>query len=903
MTTDIEALVDRLNDPCRDALEAAAARSLGNAQHHVEVEHYLACLLDHQDGELRHILELLDVNVAILRDELDEAVDACAVGCAGIPGLSWRLERLLDVAWARASLELRANRIRAGAVLWALLDDEVLRKSALRACPALEPAARRSAGPGFGDAVRSAATSRARGRRAASASEVPAAVSVPVGEALLAYTIDLTEEARAGRIDPILGRDDEVRQVIDILTRRRQNNPILVGEAGVGKTAVVEGLARRVARGEVPEPLRTISLRVLDTGLLQAGASARGEFEARLKAVIAEVSAAPQPIVLFIDEAHTLIGAGGAQGVGDAANLLKPALARGELRTIGATTWAEYKKYIEKDSALARRFQLVKVDEPDEDSAIDMLRGLAPTLERHHGVRIRDEAVRSAVTASIRYLPDRRLPDKAISVLDTAAARVALARHSTPPAVDELNRLIGRAEAELAVVEREGPGRRQSPGELSEQRSQLDELRRQRQELVDRWSRERDLAARIGVLEEAVHAARLERPGAPDAAGVAADPIDDILDDAVAEDRGDPRAELEQLKSELSELQGEAPMVPLAVDARVVASVVSDWTGVPVGRVVTDEVSGLLQLEQRLGERVVGQSHALRMLARRITTSRAGLEDPAKPKGVFLFVGPTGVGKTETALAVADTLYGGRRNLITVNMSEFQEAHSVASLKGAPPGYVGYGTGGVLTEAVRRRPHSVVLLDEVEKAHPDVLELFYQVFDRGLLEDGEGIPVDFRHTIIMLTSNVAADSITSVVASQEPASVDRVVEAIQPELAKVFPAAFLGRLMVVPYVPLGRADLRSIVTLKLRAIQDRLRVSHAATLAYDEQLVEYLASRSEASAAGARQIDHLLERAVLPPLSNLILESVAEGALIDRISMSVDTEGRGVSFELAPLAH
>jgi type VI secretion system protein VasG len=637
----------------------------------------------------------------------------------------------------------------------------------------------------------------------------------------------LARISRDGKIDPIRGRDAEIRQVIDILMRRRQNNPILVGDAGVGKTAVAEGFALRVASGDVPAPLRDLTVRMLDLGLLQAGAGVKGELEERLKSVIAEVRSAATPVILFIDEAHTLIGS--------AADLLKPALARGELRTIAATTWSEYKKYFEKDPALTRRFQLVKVEEPDEASALDMLRGIAPRLEQHHGVRITDDAVRSCVSLSHRYLTERRLPDKAIGVLDTAAARVALAQDALPAAIEELDRRIRIATAQSEPQE---------------------ELRSERDQLHDRWSAERKLVASYREAE-----------------------------------RARDEAKLQILRRDLDELQQPEPMVPVAVDARAVASVVSGWTGIPVGRMLADEVQSILTLKDRLAQRIVGQPQALDAICRRISTSRAGLEDPTKPKGVFLLAGPTGVGKTETALALADLLYGGERNLITFNMSEFQEPHSVATLKGAPPGYVGYGSGGVLTEAVRRKPWSTLLLDEFEKAHRDVVDLFYQVFDKGVLEDGEGVPVDFRHTVILLTSNAGAEVIADLCRGAVRPDVSTIVEALQPALARHFKPALLARVVVVPYLPLGMGEIVRIVELKLASVRQRIRDNHNAELTFDGRLVQSLADRCK-PASGAREIDQILTHTLLPELSTRILDRMARGVSFSKIHISVDQHGR-----------
>jgi type VI secretion system protein VasG len=833
--SDLKVLIDKLNPLCKRALEYAAALCVAQTHYNIEIEHLLLRLLDTPGSDLAPILHQYDVDEGEIAKQLNRAIEKFKRGNSRTPAMSPQILAFLREGWLCSTLVLESETIRSGALFMALFEDDALHATIAESCPALGRIQR--------DSLRESLRELVRGSAEETLTPRPSAPDAVGGQpparsesALDRYTIDLTAEAREGKIDPIRGRDGEIRQVIDILTRRRQNNPILVGDAGVGKTAIVEGFALCVAAGRVPTVLQNVSLRILDLGLLQAGASVKGEFEERLKSVIAEVKASPDPVILFIDEAHSMIGAGGQAGQGDAANLLKPALARGELRTIAATTWSEYKKYFEKDPALTRRFQLVKVEEPDEESALDMLRGVAPHLEKHHGVRILDDAVRSAVQLSHRYLPERRLPDKAIGVLDTAAARVALAQDGMPAPIDDLDRRIRIAEAE---------------GHEEDATS----LRAEREALHARWTKERELVAEI-------------RKSVVD-------------DDRIAELRG-----------ELAALQNETPLVPLHCDARVIAAVVSGWTGIPVGRMLSDEVRSVLTLHERMSARIIGQGQALDSICRRISTSRAGLEDPAKPKGVFLLVGPTGVGKTETALALADVLYGGERNLISFNMSEFQESHSVATLKGAPPGYVGYGRGGVLTEAVRRRPWSAILLDEIEKAHPDVIDLFYQVFDKGVLEDGEGVPVDFRNTVILLTSNAGADVIMEACrAPAEKRDAQKIVDALRPELQRVFRPALLGRLVVVPYYPLREREVTRIVELKLRSIQERVRDNHAAELTYEPRLVESLAERCDPG-SGAREIDRILTQTLLPELSTRILERMATGATFSKIHISVDAMGR-----------
>ncbi|MGC4244197.1 MAG: type VI secretion system ATPase TssH, partial [Herbaspirillum sp.] len=706
----------------------------------------------------------------------------------------------------------------------------------------------------------------------------------PVGElqqraasktpALDQYTTQLTQRARDGKIDPVIGRDAEIRQAVDILLRRRQNNPILTGEAGVGKTAVVEGLALRIAQGDVPQPLQGVEIHTLDMGLLQAGASVKGEFENRLKNVIDEVKKSPHPIILFIDEAHTMIGAGGQAGQNDAANLLKPALARGELRTIAATTWSEYKKYFEKDAALARRFQVIKVEEPTEEVACAMLRAMAPLMEKHFGVRVYDEAITEAVRLSHRYISGRQLPDKAISVLDTACAKVALGQNATPALLEGVTRRIERLDAEIGALQRESASGSEHQARLAELQAQHAAALAEQADLQTRWEQERGLNERIQQTRAALEGANKEGSNSGDA-------------DAA-------RADLKQLLDELKQHQGETPMVPVQVDGHVVAEIVAGWTGIPLGKMVKDEIKTVLGLDALLRERVLGQPQATSAVAQRVRTSRANLDDPGKPKGVFLFVGPSGVGKTETALALADVLYGGERKLITINMSEYQEAHTVSGLKGSPPGYVGYGEGGVLTEAVRRNPYSVVLLDEVEKAHPDVLELFFQVFDKGVMDDGEGREIDFKNTIIILTSNVASSQMMQAClnkTAEELPTPDELDALIRPQLVKAFKPAFLGRLKVIPYYPIADEVLVEIIHLKLARIAKRIAGNHKAEFSYDKALVEAVLARCTEVDSGARNVDNILNGSLLPEIAESVLARMAEGQGISRIKVSASKKG------------
>ena len=733
------------------------------------------------------------------------------------------------------------------------------------------------------------------------------------GGALATYATDMTARAKEGNMDPIVGRDPEIRQIVNILMRRRQNNPILTGEAGVGKTAVVEGFAQRLARGDVPPQLKDVSLWMLDIGLLQAGASMKGEFENRLRQVIDEVQSSEKPIILFIDEAHTLIGAGGAAGTGDAANLLKPALARGELRTVAATTWAEYKKHIEKDPALTRRFEVVKVEEPSEEKALLMMRGMASVLEKHHRIQILDEALEASVQLSARYIPARQLPDKSISLLDTACARVAVSQHAVPAEVEDLRRQIDALEIEAEIVKRETAVGVESGERGDDIEAELAAARDALKEVERRWEQEQEVVSEILDIRAKLRgdAAPVEGTGSALEEGTEdeaeaqvehAEEIEKVTDGAVAADdapdtsaglsdaeREELRGELSKHLTRLSELQGQTPLILPTVDRQAVAVVVEDWTGIPVGSMVSDEIQTILNLPSFLSKRVVGQDHAMEMIAKRIQTSRAGLDAPEKPIGVFMLCGPSGVGKTETALTLAEALYGGEQNLITINMSEFQEAHTVSSLKGAPPGYVGYGEGGVLTEAVRRHPYSVVLLDEVEKAHPDVHEIFFQVFDKGVMEDGEGRRIDFRNTLILLTSNVGSDLILKMCEdpdlTPEP---EAIAKALRPEQLETFPAALLGRLVTIPYFPLSDSMIDMIAGLQLKKIQRRVKENHGAELSYGDDVLDLIRSRCTELASGGRMIDAILTNTMLPAISREVLGRMAEGVELSKIDVKVE---------------
>ena len=887
MTVNLRALIGKLNSATRGTVDGAAGLCLSRTHYDVEIEHFLVKALDASDGDVAQIVKHFGVNRSRLADDLARGLDRLKSGNARTPALSPTLVKMLTEGWTAGSIEFGAPQIRTGHCLLALLSNSELARLAMDISREFEKVAAEVLRKEFltitapsAEASAEAGVMSTGGGSAGAASSGGGVPSGGKGTALGQFTVDLTARAREGKIDPVLGRDFEIRQLIDILTRRRQNNPILVGEAGVGKSAVVEGFARRVVEGDVPEPLKNITIRTLDLALLQAGAGVKGEFENRLKSLIEEVKNSPSPIILFIDEAHTMIGAGGAAGQGDAANLLKPALARGELRTVAATTWAEYKKFFEKDPALSRRFQLVKVDEPGEDQCLIMLRGVVPALEAHHNVRITDDGLDAAVRLSHRYLPDRQLPDKAVSVLDTACARLALGQQATPAPVEDVTRRLDDLAVQARVLEREaalGVDHSERLGNIATMRT---EKEAELASLKARWDEEKSQVDAIRGLRGRIEAAHAAIPGT-DAAAASA-----------GEDLGALRAELAERTAALEALQGETPLMRVAVDASIVGEVISGWTGVPVGKMLRDQLSMVLQLETLLGARVIGQDAGIETISRRMRTSAAKIEDPNKPKGVFMLVGPSGVGKTETALAMSDLLFGGEHNIITINMSEFQEAHTVSTLKGSPPGYVGYGEGGVLTEAVRRRPYSVVLLDEVEKAHPDVLELFFQVFDKGVMDDGEGRQIDFKNSIILLTSNAGTDTIMTLTADPETMPTpEGLVQALKPELNKVFKPAFLGRMVIVPYFPVRDENMKKIVRLKLGKIERRLRDTHKMVLEYDETLVDAVTARCTEVESGARNVDNILTNTMLPEVSRLILESLAGGDRPARVRVSVSDAG------------
>ncbi len=948
MNVNVRSLIGKLNHHTRAAVDAAAGLCLARTHYDVEVEHYLTKLLDAADSDAGYVLRHYGVDRSRLERDLAAGLDRLKSGNARTPSLSPSLLRMLEVAWNAATLDYAAGEIRTGHTLVALLCDPELSRlarSISRELEKINAEELRKELPLFsGASAEEAGAVAAPSPSAATAGGDGAPVRAAGGKTpnLDQYTVDLTERARRGQLDLVLGRDHEVRQVVDILTRRRQNNPILVGEAGVGKTAVVEGFALRIAAGDVPPVLRGVVVKTLDLALLQAGAGIKGEFENRLKGLIEEVRSSPIPIILFIDEAHTMIGAGGQAGQGDAANLLKPALARGELRTLAATTWSEYKKYFEKDPALARRFQLVKVEEPSEDACMVMMRGVAPSLEKHHGVRILADGVDAAVRLSHRYLPDRQLPDKAVSVLDTACARLSLGQNATPGPVEDARRRLDDLAVQARVLEREAAAGADHAETLAAIAAARAETEARLAALTARWERERDLVSRVRAARERLEAlaghgeqgtgeqgtgdkgqgtegkgssavasppaasslAAGDASGGDGAASAGSPSPESSSSESPSSESPSPespagerdaaavRAELDRLGAELIEVQGESPLVPVCVDSSLVGQVISGWTGIPVGKMLRDQLGMALELEAHLGRRIIGQDHALEAVSHRVRTSRAGIEDPDKPVGVFFLVGPSGVGKTETALALSDLLFGGEQNLVTINMSEFQEAHTVSTLKGAPPGYVGYGEGGVLTEAVRRRPYSVVLLDEVEKAHPDVLELFFQVFDKGVMEDGEGRQVVFRNCIIILTTNAGTETVMKLTADPETApGPEALVRALKPELDRVFKPALLGRTVIIPYFPVRDGALRRIITLKLEKVRRRLRETHRLELVVDDAVVDTITARCTEVESGARNVDNILTHTLLPRLSRLLLAAMAEGSRPTALRVGVDAAG------------
>ncbi|HEY8570565.1 type VI secretion system ATPase TssH [Microbulbifer sp.] len=881
---DLKRLVDTMTPYLRNSLEGAAGLCLSQNQYNVELEHWLLKLLDQSDTDFYHLLEKHDVNPSNVARQLAMAIARFKSGSSRPAALSPTIVEAAKNGWMLASIDFGHHAVSSGHLLAALLLDESSRRQLLESCPELKGIApesiRETARAMFGRSGESSAIGGAAGVNADTAAVTAAASKAP---ALEKYTVNLTERAAKGEIDPVLGRDEEIRQCIDILTRRRQNNPILTGEAGVGKTAVVEGFALRIVSGDVPAPLRDVCVRTLDLGLLQAGASVKGEFENRLKSVIEEVRASATPIILFIDEAHTMIGAGGKEGQGDAANLLKPALARGELRTIAATTWAEYKKYFERDPALTRRFQVVKVEEPDEQKAIDMMRGIAGSLETHHRVRILDEAVVASVKLSHRYIPGRQLPDKSVSLLDTACARVALSQSATPGAIEDVQRIIASANRTLEKLQRENAASGVHEEYLQELSAEKLAAQGRLQKLQNQQQQELELINQIQSLRNQIDDEFVKQQDE-----TSADPS--VL--------GDLKQQLLSLGAELREIQGDTPLMQPAVDEQSIAEVIANWTGIPVGKMVNDEIAAVQSLTDRLNKRVIGQPHALEAVAQAIRTSRAGLTDPRKPVGVFLFCGTSGVGKTETALALADELFGGEQSITTINMSEFKEEHKVSMLLGSPPGYVGYGEGGVLTEAARRKPYSVILLDEMEKAHPGVQDIFYNLFDKGTIKDGEGRDIDFKNTVIIMTSNAGEDAIRAIFSQvDEKPDPEVLLDNIRPHLLQKFKPAFLGRANVIAYYPLDDENLVEICRINMRRIEKRVREHYGASFSYDEDVLINIVARCQEADTGARNIEVILNRTLLPSLASECLDMMAKGVEISRVHIGASEEG-GFSYQL-----
>ena len=911
-------LFGKLNPLGYKAIEGATVFCKLRGNPYVELVHWLHQILQNQDSDLHHIVRHFNLDASRLAADFTSTLDQLPRGHTSISDLSSQIDDAIERGWVYGTLMFGEGAVRTGHLIVGALKTTYLRNTLYGISKEFQKIKTETLAEEFASIV---GASPEEGQDAkdgfqvgggavpGEASGAMAPAQMGKQEALKKFAVDLTAKARSGEMDPVLGRDEEIRQIVDILMRRRQNNPILTGEAGVGKTAVVEGFAQRIVKGDVPPQLKDVSIYSLDIGLLQAGASMKGEFENRLRQVIDEVQSSAKPIIMFIDEAHTLIGAGGAAGTGDAANLLKPALARGKLRTIAATTFAEYKKYFEKDPALTRRFQVVQVDEPSEHKAILMLRAVASVLEKHHRVQVMDAAIEAAVRLSHRYIPARQLPDKAVSLLDTSCARVAVSQHATPAEVEDTQHQIEALETELQII-----GREEAVGvDIGKRRSEVHEKLAGAQaklgELEKRWLDEKaqvnrilEIRAKLRGIAEPVEGTKSKLEAEAEAAKAEPGAIVAVEANVPAalpeEERAALLAELKKLQEELALMQGDTPLILPSVEEQAVASVVQDWTGIPVGRMVKNEVEAILHLAETLNARVIGQRHGLEMIARRIQTSRAKLDNPNKPIGVFMLCGPSGVGKTETALTLAESLYGGEQNVITINMSEYQEAHTVSTLKGAPPGYVGYGEGGVLTEAVRRKPYSVVLLDEVEKAHPDVHEIFFQVFDKGWMEDGEGRYIDFKNTVIILTSNVGSDEIVAM--CKDPDLIpepEAIATALRGPLLKVFPAALLGRVVVVPYYPLSDEMLGNIVRLQLGRITKRIKENHNVPFEYDDEVVKLITSRCTELESGGRMIDAILTNTMLPVISQEFLTRMMEGKTVQRVKVSVKDGEFGYGYE------
>jgi len=901
------ALFGKLNPIAYKGIEGATVFCKLRGNPYVELVHWLHQLIQASDSDLHRIFKHFALDASRLATDITTALDALPRGATSISDFSPVIEKMVQEGWLYGTLQYGESAVRTGLLMVGAVKTQTLRNALyaisgefrkIKPDDLFDDFAKIVSGSPEDTLAARDGSNVGGGAAPGEASGAIAPAQMGKQEALKKFTVDLTAQARSGKMDPIVGRDDEIRQVVDILMRRRQNNPILVGEAGVGKTAVVEGFAQRIVRGDVPPSLKEVQLLALDVGLLQAGASMKGEFEQRLRSVIDEVQASPKPIILFIDETHTLVGAGGAAGTGDAANLLKPALARGQLRTIGATTWAEYKKHIEKDPALTRRFQNVQVDEPSEAKAILMMRGVASTMEKHHKVQILDEALEAAVKLSHRYIPARQLPDKSVSLLDTASARVAISLHAVPAEVDDSQRRIEALETEIGIIAREAAIGIPTAEREESVNALLATEKGRLATLTKRWNDEKALVDRLLSLRAKLRDGVNPVEGTGSALEASAEKAAEAKATLSEGERADIMSELRGVQDELTKLQGESPLMLPTVDFQAVASVVGDWTGIPVGRMAANEIDTVLKLPTLLGKRVIGQDHAMEMISKRIQTSRAGLDNPNKPIGVFMLAGTSGVGKTETALALAEALYGGEQNLITINMSEYQEAHTVSSLKGAPPGYVGYGEGGVLTEAVRRKPYSVVLLDEVEKAHSDVHELFFQVFDKGWMEDGEGRQIDFKNTLILLTTNAGTEMIANLCKDPDlMPDPEGMAKAIREPLLKIFPPALLGRLVTIPYYPLSDEMLGKIVELQLNRIKKRVEARYKMPFNYDADVVKLVVSRCTESESGGRMIDAILTNTMLPEISREFLERMMKGEAIKGVKVGVKDNEFSYSFD------
>lgn len=905
ITKDRRSLLKKLNQYTTRSLDTSAGFCSSRTHYEISIEHLLLQLLEDGRGDIPLILEHFGLDKGKVARALNKSLESFRTGNAGLPNFARTLMELVEAAWVVISVDHGQSIIRSGALLEALLGMDSFQLGDY--IDAFSDISRDELAKDFISIV-GGSIEDAEARVVTEGRAVAATEGAPTGDsALERYTINVTGRARDGEIDPARGRDKEMRQMIDILTRKRKNNPIIIGEAGVGKTHVVEGLALRIVQGDVPDILKEVEIRGLDMGLLEAGAGVKGEFENRLKSVISEIKEAPKPTILFIDEAHLLTGSGGSGSSADAANLLKPELARGELRTIGATTFSEYKRYIEKDPALARRFQPVQIDEPSEENACLMLRATKGVFEKHHKIQISNEAVTTAVKLASRYIAGRQLPDKAVDLMDTSAARVKMEQTSKPAQLDDAERLVQNLDIEITAVQRDIDLGLSSDSEyLAELKERRNTAAEEQERLHGRWEQEREIVEKIHALQhqlidgmEKLRSAETET--ADDSEDTAEDEAEDAEEVVAAEEAEaeeetefDPdsiKAELAQFRAELQEIQGDEPLVHVDVDASIAAQVVADWTGIPLGNMIKDEAITLLNMEQLMEEQIIGQSHAIAEISDVIRSNKAGIGNPESPIGVFMFVGPSGVGKTEAARVIADLLFGGERFMTTINMSEYQESHTVSQLKGAPPGYVGYGEGGILTEAVRHRPYSVVVLDEVEKAHKDVMNLFYQVFDKGFMRDGEGLEIDFKNTVIIMTGNIGWQTIAQMSSGEKRPDPEAVTEAVMPELQAYFAPALVARCKVIPFLSLDKETMKMIVKLKLGKVGKRLMESHKMEFEYSEDMVGRIAERCTQVESGARNIDHIIEKTILPDISRELLQKLADEAMPDRLILMLDEAG------------